>query len=116
MPVTGMYYKPVYGHTDDTGYSQSVRIGFSPSYAAALTTLSNATGGGLVEIGISQYTYRPAGQAFDTTVNYGPFQVFGGNVSVPAVYDPHMTSATAEVWVGGGNQTGAGLLTIWFFG
>jgi hypothetical protein len=114
MAITGMFFSSAWAFGGDNGFSESVSIGFGPSFAAALTTLTEATGDGLVEIGISQFSFRPPGAATDTFVNHGPFD-FGGNAAIPGVSNPNMTSATATVTVGGNGQLGAGTLSVWFF-
>jgi hypothetical protein len=89
-------------------------VGFGPSNAVAMTALTEATGDGLCEIGISQYTLRTPDADTDFSVNYGPFDV-DDITAVPVAIDPYMTSATATVWVGGGGNVAAGTLTVWFF-
>lgn len=112
MPVTGMWYKWMWAYGGDTGTSWSVQVNISPSYAAAQVHLSTADGEGLCSAGILDYRTRPTptGSEVDHPIGWDPN--FG---RIPSVYDPHMTSATAELDVGA-HQTGVATLDVWTFG
>ena len=112
MPVAGMHYNWGWAYGGDDGFSVSAQYNFSPAFAAAQTSLSMADGDGLCTSGITQYRIRPNPNAPDQDVNFGWDPNFG---FPPSVYDPHMTSVTAELDVGGNGQQGVMTLNVWFF-
>ena len=113
MAVTGMHYNWGWAYGGDNGISWSAQYNFSPGFAVAQTSLSMADGDGLVTCGITQYRKRAVPSGPDQDVNFGWNPNFG---FPPSVYDPLMTSVTAELDVGGNGQQGVMTLNVWFFG
>lgn len=113
MAVSGMHYTNFWLAGGDNGGSHSVTYSFSPTYAAAQTSLSLVAGDGIVSVGIKHYETRPKPNGPNQSFNFG-WNDIGGYP--PSIYDPHLTSATAQMWVGqGGNQLGQATLNVWFF-
>jgi hypothetical protein len=107
MAVSGMRYHWGWAYESDW----SVQYNFSPSSAVAQCPLSMADGDGLCTGGITQYRTRPHpnGPVHDRKFSWNPNFGFP-----PSVYDPNMTSVTAELVVGNGQQ-GVMTLNVWFF-
>lgn len=95
------------------GASTSMQINFGPQQAVAQASLSGANGNGLCMGGIKQFRTRttPNGPDQDHNFNWDPN--FG---YPPVVFDRIMTSATAELVVGGGGQQGVMTLLVWRWG
>lgn len=108
MAVTGMHYNWGWGF----GASWSTQYNFAPSYAAAQVSCIAFSGGGLHATGITQYLTRPDPNGPDQPVNFSWNTDFG---YPPSVYDPNMTSVTAELDLGE-DQEGVMTLNVWFFG
>lgn len=113
MAVTGMHYNSAWAFGGDNGYSYSVQYNFSPTPSVAQTSLSVvAGGGGFCTSGITQYRIRPVPNGPDQDINFG-WNYIGA--FPPSVNDPNMTSVTAEMQLGGGDQSGYMTLNIWFW-
>jgi hypothetical protein len=104
----------VFGGSD--GYTASMQVNFSPSNAFAQTSLSVGSPG-LGIIGISQYVTRPQPNGPDQYNNLSAVYAGGGGIICypPIAYDPAMTSVTALLVCGGGDDQMAGSLLVWIF-
>ena len=112
MAVSGMNYNWGWAYGGDDGYSVSLQYNFARSYAVAQVSLSGASGDGFCSGGITQYRKRPVAGGPDQDVNFN----WNPNFGYPAtVDDPHMTSASASLEVGGNGQAGVMTLNVWFF-
>lgn len=107
MPVSGMHYN--WGCA--TSSSWSVQYNFAPSFAVAQVSVIAFGGGGLHGGGVTQYRIRPDPNGPDQDVDFSWNSNFG---YPPSVYDPNMTSVTAELDVGQ-DQEGVMTLNVWFF-
>jgi hypothetical protein len=91
-------------------HTTSLQVNFGPTQAAALCSLSQADGGGLCAGGITQYRSRTQPDRPDQDHNFG---VSGGTYWLPPMaYDPLMTSVSAELDTGDGQQ-GTMTLMVW---
>lgn len=92
--------------------SASMQVNFSRQLAVAMCTLSQADGEGLCAGGVTQYRTRAAVNGPDTDHNFG---IHGGTYWLPPMaFDPHMTSVSAELDVGG-DQQGTMTLMVWLW-
>jgi hypothetical protein len=94
------------------GATVTLQVNFAPQMAVAKASLSGANGDGLCMGGIRQYRTRttPAGPDQDHNFQWNP--QFG---YPPVAYDPLMTSATADLVVGGSGQQGVMTLMVWLW-
>jgi hypothetical protein len=109
MAVTGMHYNWKWAINSST----SVQYNFARQSALAQVSLSVADGEGMVGCGITQYRTRATQNGPDVDHDYGWTTNYGYPPSVDATT---MTSATAELYTGGGGQQGAMTFNVWFFG
>jgi len=112
MAVSGMHYTNFSIDGGDNGGSHSVTYSFSPAYAAAQTSLSLVANPGICSVGIKHYETRPQANGPNKDFDFGWSDIGG---YPPSIYDPHLTSVTAKMWVGQGNQWGQATLNVWFF-
>ena len=70
MAVNGMRYNWGWAYGGDNGISWSVEYNFSPTFAAAQTSLSMADGDGLVTGGITHYRNRSTPSGPDHDANF----------------------------------------------
>jgi hypothetical protein len=111
MAVSGMNYSWGWAYGGDDGTSLSLQINFARSFAVAQVSLSGANADGFCQGGITQYRKRPDAGGPDKDVNFN----WDPNGYPPSVYDPHMTSASASLEVGGDGQGGVMTLSVWYF-
>ena len=112
MTITNVHFTWMWAWSNDSdGNSFSVQLNFSPHDTLALTSLSQASGDGLCDVGISEFRFRPVANGPDHTKSFAWTTDFGFR---PFVHDPHMTSVTAQLTVGGDGQQGVASLTTWF--
>jgi len=95
---------------DDT--TASMQVNFAPTMAVAKTTLSGTNAIGLCMGGITQYRTRTQPNGPDQHHNFGWDPNFG---YPPMVYDPNMTSVSAELHVRGNRQVGVMTLMVWLW-
>ncbi len=100
----------------DDGYTGSMQLNFPPSRAFAQVSLSQASGGGLIAVGISQYVTRRKADGADHYHNQSiTFDSSGAVLTCypPTAYDPLMTSVTATFTLGDGQDV-TGTLVVTF--
>jgi hypothetical protein len=108
MAVSGMHYTNFWVWES----VHSVTFSFSPTSAVAQTSLSLVAGGGIVSVGIRHYETRPHPNGPNKDFNFGWNDI---GAYPGSIYDPHLTSVTAEMWVGDGDyQGGYATLNVWF--
>src|SRR5262245_24484418 len=109
MPIQNMSWSwsSVFG--GDSGSSTSMQVNFGPTLAVAQASLSGANGDGLCMGGVTQYRTRTQPDGPDQDHDFGWDSQFG---YPPIVFDPIMTSVSAQLEVGG-SQDGVMTLTVW---
>lgn len=112
MSVSGMHYSTFWLFGGDDGGSHSVTYSFSPTFGVAQTSLSVVADPGECSAGIPHYEIRPHANGPNQSFNFG-WNYIGAYP--PSIYDPNLTSVTAEIWVGQGSQSGYATLNVWFF-
>jgi len=113
MPVQSIFFNAVWVFGGNNGLDGTVTISFSPSPAVAQTSLSSIMSTGALVGGIHQYTTPnpdPTLPDLPTIFSYNPDYGLP-----PIVYDPNMTSVTAELGVGGDNTQAVLTLTVYLF-
>jgi hypothetical protein len=93
------------------GSSASMQVNFPPQMAVAQASLSGADGEGLCMGGITQFRTRTTPNGPDLDHNFGWDSNFG---FPPVAFDPIMTSVSAQLVVGGGQQ-GVTTLMVWLW-
>jgi hypothetical protein len=88
-----------------------MQINFAPTMAVAQASLSGADGAGLCMGGINQYRARETPAGPDQDHNFDWSSHFG---YPPIAFDRLMTSVTATLVVGGGQQ-GVMSLMVWLW-
>jgi hypothetical protein len=111
MGVSGMWYAYAGAYGGSDGYSWSAEVNIAPSYASAQTSLSHASGDGLCASGITKYRVRPDPGGQESEVDNSWDNGWG---YPPAVWDPHLSSATGQVDVGA-DQTGVFVLNVFTY-
>ena len=117
MPVQNMAWNWDTAMGGSDGGTFSIQVNFAPTMAVAQTSMSQSSGA-LGLIGISQYVTRTDPNGPDQYHNI-PFESWpDGSISTgypPIAYDPMMTSVTATIMVGGGDDqaTGSIMVSLW---